>query len=184
MMERVVVIGTSCSGKTTFARRLAEVMDSPWTELDRLHWLPDWEPHPLDEFRRLVGEKISQDCWVIDGNYGGKVRGIVWARATHIVWLNYPFSIMLSRALRRTMRRLWTKEILFSGNRESWQTQFYKRDSILFWVITTYGRRRREVPEILKEPAYAHLTVFDFRQPAEAEEFLNFMKSNIRVRPN
>ncbi len=85
MMERVVVIRTSCSGKTTFARRLAEIVEVPWYELDRLHWLPDWEPGRLDEFRRLVGEKVSQDCWVIDGNYGGRVRDIVWARATHIV---------------------------------------------------------------------------------------------------
>ncbi len=65
-MERVVVIGTSCSGKTTFACRLAKIMDCPWTELDRLHWLPDWESRPLDEFRRLVAEKASQDRWLID----------------------------------------------------------------------------------------------------------------------
>ena len=74
MVDRVVVIGTSCSGKTTFARRLAEIIDCPWTELDRLHWLPDWEPRPLDDFRRLVAEKVSQDRWVIDGNYSSKVR--------------------------------------------------------------------------------------------------------------
>ena len=79
------------------------------------------------------------------------------------------------------MKRLWTKEILFSGNQESWRTQFFNRDSILLWVITSFGRRRREYPEILKIPAYAHLKVFDFRHPAEAEEFLDLMKNNIRV---
>lgn len=180
-MDRVVVIGTSCSGKSTFAHRLAEIIDAPWYELDRLHWLPGWEPRPLDEFRRLVAEKVSRDRWVIDGNYGGKVRNIVWPRASHIAWLNYSFPIIFSRALRRTMKRLWTKEILFSGNQESWRTQFFKRDSILLWVITSFGRRRREYPEILKIPAYAHLKVFDFRHPAEAEEFLDLMKNNIRV---
>ena len=46
MMVRVVVIGASCSGKTTFTRRLAEILDYPLTELDRLHWLPDWKPRP------------------------------------------------------------------------------------------------------------------------------------------
>lgn len=181
MMDRVVVIGTSCSGKSTFARRLAEILDCPWIELDRLHWLPDWEPRPLDEFRRHMAEKASQDRWVIDGNYSSKVRDIVWPRATHIVWLNYSFPIIFSRALRRTMKRLWTKEILFSGNQESWQTQFFRRDSILLWVITTYGRRRREYPETFKKPAYAHLTVFDFHHPAEAEEFLGLMKNNIGI---
>lgn len=180
-MDRIVVIGTSCSGKTTFAHRLAEIIDAPWYELDRLHWLPDWEPRPLDEFRRLVAENASQDRWVIDGNYGDKVRDIVWTRATNIVWLNYSFSITFSRALRRTIKRLWTQEILFSGNQESWQTQFFKRDSILLWVITSYGRRRREYPEILKKPMYAHLKVFDFRHPAEAVEFLALKKNNIEI---
>jgi hypothetical protein len=79
------------------------------------------------------------------------------------------------------MKRLWTKEILFSGNQESWRTQFFKRDSILLWVITSFGRRRREYPDILNLPAYAHLKVFDFRHPTEAEEFLDLMKNNIRV---
>lgn len=82
-MDRVVVIGTSCSGKSTFAHRLAEIIDAPWYELDRLHWLPGWEPRPLDEFRRLVAEKVSQDRWVIDGNYGGKV-GISSGPGHHI----------------------------------------------------------------------------------------------------
>ncbi len=128
-----------------------------------------------------MAEKVSQDCWVIDGNYSSKVIDIVWPRATHIVWLNYSFPIIISRALRRTIKRLWTKEILFSGNQYSWRTQFFKRDSILLWVITTYGRRRREYPEILKKPANAHLTVFDFRHPAEADEFLDLMKINIEI---
>jgi adenylate kinase family enzyme len=40
-LTRVVVVGSSCSGKTTFARSLAEIVGSPHVELDALHWGPN-----------------------------------------------------------------------------------------------------------------------------------------------
>lgn len=170
-MDRIVVIGTSCSGKTTFARRFAEMVDIPWYELDRLHWMPGWNPRPLDEFRRMVAEKASRDRWVIDGNYG-KVRDIIWPRATHIIWLNYSFQLTFSRALRRTLKRLWTGERLFSGNQESWRVQFFDRDSILLWVIKTYGPRKRDYPDLFAIRENAHLRVYEFLRPSDAEKFL------------
>lgn len=38
--NRVVIIGTSCSGKTTLAGTLAAALATPHIELDALHWLP------------------------------------------------------------------------------------------------------------------------------------------------
>ena len=35
-LSRVVVVGTTCSGKTTFANRLAVLLDAPHVELDAL----------------------------------------------------------------------------------------------------------------------------------------------------
>jgi adenylate kinase family enzyme len=37
-MSRVIVIGTSCAGKTMFARSLADALSCPHVELDALHW--------------------------------------------------------------------------------------------------------------------------------------------------
>ena len=89
-ITRVVVIGTSCAGKTRFARSLADVLSCPHVELDALHWLPNWVERPSVEFRALTAQALSQDCWVTDGNYGA-VRDLVWSRATTVIWLNYTF---------------------------------------------------------------------------------------------
>ncbi len=50
-MQRISVIGTSGSGKTTVARRIAESLGFPHVELDALHWEPGWKEAPID--RRL-----------------------------------------------------------------------------------------------------------------------------------
>jgi adenylate kinase family enzyme len=170
-LERIVVVGTSCSGKTTYARRLAEILGHPYIELDSLHWLPDWVERPGEEFRDLVARAVSSDRWVIDGNYG-TVRKLIWPRATCIVWLNYGFLTVLGRALRRTLRRSITGETLYSGNKESLRRSFLQRDSILLWVITTFRRRRKSYAELRAANVFNHLRWVEFRKPQEAQQFL------------
>ena len=107
VMERVVVVGTSCSGKTTLARQLSRVLEAPHVEMDAIHWMPGWQERPVDEVRRMAGEAAAAERWVMDGNYSA-VRDIVWGRATAVVWLNYPFRVVLWRCLRRTITRAIT----------------------------------------------------------------------------
>ena len=80
MLDRVAVVGTSCSGKTTLAKTLAARLGATHLELDAVHWEPNWQSAPDEEFRLAVSEALSGDRWVVDGNYG-KVRDIIWPRA-------------------------------------------------------------------------------------------------------
>ena len=137
-MARVVVIGTSCAGKTTFARSLATALTLPHIELDTFFWRPNWVPRPTEEFRALTAQALSQDRWITVGNYG-EVRNLIWSQATTVIWLNYEFRIVLWRALTRTVRRVVTRERLFSGNRETFRMAFFSRESILWWIITTFN---------------------------------------------
>lgn len=167
---RIVVIGTSGSGKTTFARRLAAILRRPHTELDTLCWGPNWTPRP--DFPSLVDAAIKPECWVLDGNYGS-VRERVWPRASAIVWLNYPFHIVFSRALSRTARRLLSREVLFAGNTESFRTSFLSLDGIPAWVLRTYWRRRREYPALFAEDRFRHLEVFEFTTASHARALID-----------
>ena len=168
----MVVIGSSGSGKTTLAERLAALLGHTHVELDSIHWLPDWEMCPLDDFREQVTAALSSETWVTDGNYG-KVRDIVWGRATTVVWLNYSRAVVLWRIVTRTLLRSLRQEVLFSGNRESLSTAMFSKESIVAWSMNTYTRRRREYPQLFKEAAYAHLNVVELRRPKEAADLLN-----------
>jgi adenylate kinase family enzyme len=169
-LARVVVVGTSSTGKTTFAGRLAARLGSPHLELDALYWGPGWKPRP--SFQDDVAAAVREPRWVVDGNYAA-VRDVIWLRATTIVWLDYPFLRVFSRALRRTVRRIVSGEPLYGGsNRETIATAFFQRDGIPWWVIRTYRKRRREYPEMLGRPQYAHAAIVRLRGPAAADAFL------------
>ncbi len=170
-LKRVVVVGTSCSGKTTLAKNLAHALGVKHIELDSIHWLPDWVERPNDEFRNLVEKEVAADLWVLDGNYS-KTRDIVWTRATAIIWLNYSFPLVAYRAIHRTTRRIFTRETLYSQNCETFKKAFLSKDSILLWVLTTFHRRRRDYPLLLQEVSGSEVKVFVFQNPKKTKEFL------------
>lgn len=170
-LNRIIVVGTTGSGKTTMAGRLAQKLNLPHTELDALNWGPDWTMLPNENFRALVDQASSKNRWVIDGNYS-RSRDITWPRADTIVWLDYSLPRILWRLWRRTLRRTLTKEELWAGNQERLWTHLFTRDSLFLWALQTYKRRRREYPELLSRPENSHLTLFRFHTPSQADTWL------------
>lgn len=174
-MERVIVIGTSCSGKTTLARRVAEIIESPHIELDAIHWGPGWSEAPVEAFRAEVQQGVEAPRWVVDGNYS-KVQDIVWSRATDAIWLNYSFPVVFGRALLRTLRRVFLREVLFGGNRESFRSAFLSRESILWWVVTTFRHRRRQYRALFDSGTFPGLSLTELRWPGDADRLLQTLR--------
>ena len=169
--HRIVVVGTTGSGKTTLAGELAQRLEVPHVELDALHWEPHWVEAPIEIFRKRVAHAVSGEAWVTDGNYSA-VRDIVWSCADTIVWLDYSLPTILYRLARRTFRRIFTREELWNGNKERIWVQFLSRDSIFLWALKTYRRRRREYPELLSSPEHTHLHLVHLHSPHPARRFL------------
>ena len=172
-MERINVVGTSATGKTTFARRLAVALGLRHVELDALHWEAGWRAAATDVFLdRLATVMGEPGGWVVDGDYSSKARPLVWAAADTVVWLDYPMRTALARLTRRTYGRLVRREELWNGNRERWRDTFASRDSLYWWVLTTHRERRTRTSDALARPEFAHLAVRRFRSPREAESWL------------
>jgi adenylate kinase family enzyme len=141
-MRRVVVIGTTGSGKSTLAERLSEQTGLRVIELDSLFWGRDWQGAPVELFRHRVERETRDDGWIVVGNYG-QVRDLVWRPADTLIWLDMPLSLVMWRLLRRTVRRVTTREELWgTGNRETWRNSFLSRQSILLWALKTHRRNR------------------------------------------
>jgi adenylate kinase family enzyme len=171
-LARVAVVGTSGAGKTTLARDLSVHLGAPHIELDEIYWGPNWTPNPLEQVRHDIDQRTSQPRWVCDGNYS-VARDLIWPRATAVVWLNYSFPLVFTRALGRTFRRCISGTRLFGGNRETFRTSFFSRDSILLWQIRTHWRHRRDYPLQFAEEAHRHLRIVELRSEEAAKRFVS-----------
>jgi adenylate kinase family enzyme len=138
-------------------------------ELDALHWESNWTAAPDDVLRDRVRHALSGDGWVADGNYA-KVRDLIWDRAEAVVWLDLPLRTILWRYVARTIRRVAGREELWGGNRERLSTHLFSRDSLLWWILTTYRRRRREYPQLLA--ARPDLVAIHLRSARAADRWL------------
>lgn len=168
--RRVNVVGTTASGKTTLARALAARLGVPHIELDALQWEAGWVEAQPDVLRQRTSAAVAGDAWIADGNYSA-VRDLVWARAEAVVWLDYSLPTILARYARRTQRRIRRREELWpdTGNRER-LSSVLGRDSLLWWILSTYRRRRREYPERLA--AHPELATVRLRSPRETAAWL------------
>jgi adenylate kinase family enzyme len=168
---RASVVGTSGSGKTTFANRLARIQGIRHIELDALHWLPNWTARPESELRQLLAEAVAEEAWVVDGNYRS-VRDLIWPRLTHFIWLNYPFHVVFGRVFYRTLKRSLTQEELFSGNRENLRNAIFSKDSILWWVITTYPKRKKFYRSVFDQNLLPGVELVELTSQAQVEAYL------------
>jgi adenylate kinase family enzyme len=176
---RIVVVGTSAAGKSTLAAELAMLLGVARVELDALFWGPGWQARPHDEFLRLVDAATRGAAWVADGNYGS-VRAHLWPRATTVLWLNYGLPVVLWRGLRRTLLRVFTQQELWHGNRESAARAFFSRDSILWWILGTHGRRKQELAALRAERRFA-VDWIEFRHPREAAAWLCSLRDRMHA---
>ena len=170
-LKRIIVLGTSGAGKTSMAMELALTMGVPHVEFDALRHGPNWAETPDDEFRESIAEALSGDRWVADGNYS-VAREVAWPRATTLVWLDYPFPVVLWRLTIRTFRRGIFRIELWNGNKENLLDHFFTRESLFLWVLKTHWRIRRQFRELFWEPRFAHLKVVRHRSPRAAKAWL------------
>lgn len=173
-MKRISVVGSSGSGKTTVARRIAEALDAPYVELDELHWGPDWAAASAAELAERIEGATTGEAWVVDGNYWSKVGPLVWSRADTVVWVSPPRWRTTWQSVTRTARRAATRQELWHGNRESWTGLMFWRgeDSILWWAWTTYHRTQERYAAAMADPAWGHLTFHRLRTRREVDRFV------------
>jgi adenylate kinase family enzyme len=142
-MQRILIVGSSCSGKTTLAARLARSMDIQHIELDALHWLPQWTERNKHEFKDLVSNAIQAETWIVDGNYNSRLGNLVWREADTVIWLNLSFFTVYSRLIKRCLKRVFTRQELWNGNKENLVGLLFERDSLLYWVPRHWDRLQK-----------------------------------------
>lgn len=170
---RFNVIGSSGSGKSTFAGNLARALNIPHIEIDAMFWGPNWKEAEDDEFFANLREAVSGDSWVLDGNYN-KAIDIKWERIDTVVWLDYSFVRTLYQSVKRAIKRAYTKEEIWpgTGNRESFRQSFFSKDSIILWSIQNYWKIRKRCQLAMEDEKYRHIEFVRLTTPRDTELYL------------
>ena len=164
-MERILIIGISGSGKSTFANKLGKVLNREVIHLDKVYY-----PHPFrwehlqnrDEWKQTVKDLVSKDRWIIDGHYNSTLN-IRVPRADTIIFFNFNKFLCLYRVCKRAMdktqpfdkaegnfnRLSWNliKKIIIFSKKKVWKHLDPHKDTKKIFVV----KNSKEAEELLKK---------------------------------
>ena len=169
-MKRVLVIGCSGAGKSTFAVALAGRTRLPLIHLDREFWQPGWRPLPRAPWRARLAQLLEEPTWIMDGNFDSSLD-IRLPRADTVIWFDLPRSLCLRRVLRRVFTTYGrVRSDMGPGCPERFDLAF------LHWIWRFERVERPRIAAVLATHG-AHLTPVVFRRDHDAGAFLDALPS-------
>lgn len=166
-MKRVAVFGNAGGGKSTLARRLADITGLPLLVLDKIGYDADSQPLPEGEFQRLHTRLIEQDEWIIDGYGSVRTAWERFAAADTLVHVDLPLSTHVRWVTKRLVQGLFSPPSGWPENAPVWSSSM--RSYRVLWRCHRHltPRYRQLVSESVATKQVHHL-----RSPREIAAFL------------
>lgn len=175
-LQRVNVIGTSGSGKSTFSKKLAAILQSDYVETDGLYFKPNWQIEPDEVFFAKLEVALSKPRWVHDGNYN-RTLNIKWKNVQTVIWLDYSFPLVMWRIVKRSVHRVIAgNELWGTGNYET-LSKLFSKDSIVLWSYQTYDLNKQRYNEMMQDEQYKHINFIRLQNRSEAQRFLTMLEN-------
>ena len=165
-MQRVLVMGSSGSGKSTFAMRLSEITGIPFVSLDALFWKPGWVKSDKAEFQERVTEAARQPRWIMDGNFQSHLVELRRDVSDTVIWFDLPRASCLLGIMKRIARSYGkVRPEMAEGCPEKIDVEFFR-------YVWTYRRLQR--PKLLDyfQGLRADQEFVCFTDRAQADDYL------------
>lgn len=139
---KIMIIGSVGSGKSTFARKLGEILHLPVYHLDFYFWKPGWIETPRNEWEEFHNQLVAKERWIIDGHYG-RTLDIRMQAADVIILFDLSPLITTYRVIKRRLQYHGkTRPDLNEGCPESIDWQF---------IMYGWNFRRDKRPGIMEK---------------------------------
>ena len=173
--RRVVVAGTTGSGKTTLAAASAPPSSSP---------SPRWTPCTTARRGRRGRSSWPTSRRSAPPTPGCRewqypdARELLADRADTMVWLDVPTPVTLTRVVRRTVARRLRDEELWNGNKEApLHTVFTDPEHIVRWAWRTRHLLRELVPEV--EATHPQLVIVRLHTRSDVDRFITRLTAGV-----
>lgn len=168
--KKILVVGPGGAGKSTFSKKLSEVLNIPVYHLDNIYWLPNWEHLTREELMEKVNEITSKDKWIIDGNYSGSLEQRV-PLADVIIFLDFNIFFCVCSATKRMLKSKKVKrDDLTEGCVEKLDKNFI---DFIKWVMAF---RKKNRPKMLEIFSRYSTPILRFKNRKELYKFLEEIK--------
>jgi adenylate kinase family enzyme len=103
----VAIFGNAGGGKSTLARKLAELTRLPLYVVDRMQFRAGGAAVPQDEFLKAHAELLQRDAWIIDGYGSVKLSWERFSVADTLVYVDLPFLVHFQWITKRSLKGLF-----------------------------------------------------------------------------
>ena len=124
--KKIVIVGVSASGKSTFAKKLSEKTHLPFFLMDAIMWNPGWKYIGDEETVKKLEEISTGDEWLIEGYISKEARTFIFDRADTIIYLDYPPIVATIRYLKRWLKHRKNPRPELEGCPEKFDWKFIK----------------------------------------------------------
>lgn len=157
--NRILVLGCSGSGKSTFARKLHDCTGLPLIHLDNIWWKADRTHITREQFDWKLDSLMKREKWIIDGDYSRTYEKRIRSCDT-VFFLDYGEEECMEGIKKRIGKERsdipWTEDRL---------------DPELVELVHEYKKKNRPILLALLEQ-YSDKKVYIFSRRSQAEEWI------------
>lgn len=166
-MQRILVMGSSGSGKSTFSKRLSAITGIPIVSVDALFWKPGWVESGKEEFQERLAAAARQPRWIMDGNFTAHLVELRRDACDTLIWFDLPRSTCMMGILTRIAKSYGqVRPEMAPGCPEKIDLEFFR-------YVWTFREKIRPKLMAYFEGLRPDQTFITFTDRAQADRYLN-----------